>query len=99
MRVEGKKENIKSIEYMPLNVGYKCNKCNHELVKLRTALGKPIISESKGKVFQDFYWICLCANELCERKYKEVKVFERVTEVMEYPKIGRYRDRTNIGGR
>jgi len=99
MRVEGKKEIIEEIDSLPLNAGYKCKNCREDLVKLRTGLGKAMIHEVTGKCYQSLYWICICVNQMCKMEYKEVRVLERVTEIIDYPLIGKYRDRTNIGGR
>lgn len=94
---EGKKEVSKRLDLIPDNRTYMCNQCGQELVKLHSEVDEVQLVEDIR--YLPFYWICLCTNEECSRSYREVKVLERNSEIMDYPSKGRYIDRGNTSGR
>ena len=72
---EGKKGNYNIYTDLPINDNkVNCDKCNGELVKLHTTLGKVNIIDKQA--YRNMYWVCGCSK--CNRY---VRVFDHKTKI------------------
>jgi len=88
----GKKEPISRTDLLKENSNDEtCDRCGGELAKLETFMGEPF-QEGKN-FFYWLYWKVLC--DICG----EMKVKSSKCRTMDFPIVGRYNDRTGLGGR